>query len=228
MANIIFIASGWGAKYGGINSFNYDLCLALPACLDEENNRIICVTTGDMITREDYKYAENKNLILINVAKPDFNVDIIVEKVNSVLIDGISWWIGHDIKTGFLAADCAHKTNSKCAIIHHMNYSAYYTYITDDATKTDQKQNDQKKLFEKADVIFSVGPKLTKSANDILNEIGKLPTAIQLIPGLADIEPINEVMTQFSAITFGRININKRDIVKQSKLAVAAFADACN
>ena len=27
MATIVFVADGWGSHYGGINSFNYDLCL---------------------------------------------------------------------------------------------------------------------------------------------------------------------------------------------------------
>lgn len=227
MANVIFIADGWGSKYGGINSFNYDLCLNLPSSLDEKENKVICITTGETITDKDNEYAEKNKLILINVAKEDFRTDIFLKRISKFLVGDQIWWIGHDIKTGFLAIDCAQKTKSKCAIIHHMNYDAYYTYAVNNAQKTTEKHNEQIELFKKADIIFSVGPKLTKSANDILRKIGKSPNSIQLIPGIADIEPINETMEQFSAITFGRIDVKQKDIIKQSKLALAAFAAAC-
>lgn len=227
MSTIIFIADGWGSKYGGINSFNYDLCLNLPLNLNCKEHKVICITTGDSLSEKDMDLAHQRNLILINLAKSDFTNSIIKAKTAEYCADTDIWWIGHDIKTGFYAVQCANDTNSKCAIIHHMNYGAYYTYSTNNPIKTDEKQKEQLELLKKADVVFAVGPKLVKSANDILIKLNKKSEAIQLIPGVADIAPIEENLNQFTAIAFGRLNINENDIIKQCKLAVAAFAYTC-
>lgn len=47
---------------------------------------------------------------------------------------------------------------------------------------TDKKVERQFEVFDKADLIFSVGPKLTKSANDIVIKINKDIKIVELIP----------------------------------------------
>ena len=49
MATIVFVADGWGSQYGGINSFNYDLCLNMHSVLNLEEHGVVCVTTGEKI-----------------------------------------------------------------------------------------------------------------------------------------------------------------------------------
>lgn len=226
MTTIIFISDGWGTKFGGINSFNYDLCLNFASNLDCNNHKIVCITTG--VNEDDIILAREKELVLINLSPSDLKPEIIIKKTSIYCANAKVWWIGHDIKTGFLAVECAKSANgNKCAIIHHMNYSAYYTYVVNNPIKAKKKNDEQRKLFKKADLIFAVGPKLTQSANDILLKSDVHKTAIQLIPGIADIIPIEEPLNQFTAITFGRLNMNNKDIIKQCKLAVASFGYSC-
>lgn len=103
---------------------------------------------------------------------------------------------------------------------------AYYPYVSEDPNATDKKVEKQLQVFDKADIIFSVGPKLTKSANDIAKRLGKDKKIVELIPGIASITPIDKTLEQFSAMVFGRVSTDQHDVVKQSMLAVAGFAYA--
>lgn len=226
MATIVFIADGWGSQYGGINSFNYDLCLNMHLALNMEEHSVICVTTGDALNEQTYENAKVKDVILIHFTKDDFVSKKIVKKLNDQnLLQETIWWIGHDIMTGSLAVECAEVTHGKCAIIHHMNYNAYYPYVSEYTSDTNKKVNQQLKVFGKADIIFSVGPKLTKSARDIAIKVGKKIKIVELIPGIADITP-TENLEQFSVMTFGRISADQHDVIKQSMLAIKGFAYA--
>lgn len=226
MATIVFIADGWGSHYGGINSFNHDICLNMYSALNLKEHCVICVTTGEILSDRDYEYAKEKGLLLVNIAKCDFISQKIVQKISEQNVQKPIWWIGHDIMTGFLATECAEISCGKCAVIHHMNYDAYYPYVSECPEDTDEKVQRQMRLFGKADVIFSVGPKLTKSANDILIKINKKLSVVELIPGIADICPIEKNLDQFSTIVFGRVSTGQRDIIKQAMLAVTSFAYA--
>lgn len=227
MATIVFVADGWGSHYGGINSFNYDLCLNMHSVLNSDEHHVICVTTGEVLSEQKFENAKNNGLILVHFAKEDFICEKIVKRLNEAsLLQNTIWWIGHDIMTGFLASRCAVVSNGKCAIIHHMNYEAYYPYVSDSPDDTDKKVEQQLEVFNKADLIFSVGPKLTKSANDIVIKINKDIEIVELIPGIAEITPLEKNLSQFSAMVFGRVSTDQHDVVKQSMLAVMGFAYA--
>lgn len=174
MATIVFIADGWGSQYGGINSLNYDLCLNMHLSLNSEEHCVVCVTTGAPLSNQEYEKAQINELQLVHFAKEDFVCSKIVEKlkIKSMLQEKI-WWVGHDIMTGFLASECAEISHGKCAIIHHMNYEAYYPYVSELPDDTDKKVEKQLQVFDKADIIFSVGPKLTRSASDIAIKLSK-------------------------------------------------------
>ena len=132
MATIVFVADGWGSQYGGINSFNYDLCLNMHSVLNLEEHGVVCVTTGATLSEQDYESAKEKGLLLVHFAKNDFACDKIVKRLNNEhMLQETKWWIGHDIMTGFLASGCAEISDGKCAIIHHMNYEAYYPYVSE-------------------------------------------------------------------------------------------------
>ncbi len=224
MTLLIFIADGWGAKFGGINSFNYDLCLAIPEVLDD-NYKAVCITKE--ATHNEITFAKGKGLEIIVTGNIDFDSDtIIIEEINKRYEAFEKWWIGHDIKTGFRAIECAKRTGGKSVIIHHMNYGSYYIHMSGDAEKTEAKQNQQEQLLFEADKVFSVGPKLKKSAEDLIKikDENSKKTVTELIPGLAAINPIKGQLNKFTAITFGRLS-DETNVIKQVKLAVAAFSD---
>lgn len=77
-----------------------------------------------------------------------------------------------------------------------------------------------------ADLVFAVGPKLKKSAEDKLISLDS-SKVIEVIPGLEQIEPCTKPPNKFSAMVFGRLG-KEDDIIKQPSAVVAAFADAHN
>jgi hypothetical protein len=61
----------------------------------------------------------------------------------------------------------------------------------------------------------------------MLEPLGKCGSARMVVPGLAQIEPRREIFEPFQAITFGRLS-RETDRIKQVRLAIASFADACS
>lgn len=230
MDTVIVIADGWGSKFGGINSFNYSLCKAMGKKYGSQLN-IICVvpnTSSKVCSKEKSKH----NLKLISLQSVDFNdEDIIIEEIKksiSIIKNDRIIWVGHDIKTGFLALKCCEKVKeSKCAIIHHMSYKEYYTMLNNNPDEVEEKRKQQRKLLNQVDYVIANGPKLMNSALDLLenNEINTL----EVIAGLAGIEPKEHKSNTIDVITFGRIEneTNGKEcnsIIKQTNLAVASWA----
>jgi len=222
--SIIFIATAWGVKHGGINSFNYDLVISLASIISSSLMKIICIVP--IASEAEYKEAEDKGVLLKCLNSKFSNTTDLTEEIVPEIVKKISgykptWWIGHDLKTGPVALKAKQVSGGKCAIIHHMDYESYLPYYDDYPSDliSSQRQN-----LSKADIVFAVGPKLARSATDKLrSEINK--KVIELIPGLAPIEGLQE-QNRFSAIIFGRLD-PKQDRLKQAKLAVVGFGRAC-
>ena len=80
---IVFIATSWGTRYGGINSFNYDLCVAL-AKLKELDLSIICIVNEG--TASDIQDAHRLGVALIPSPlqnDPKLDIDAISERLQS-------------------------------------------------------------------------------------------------------------------------------------------------
>jgi glycosyltransferase involved in cell wall biosynthesis len=215
---IIFIATGWGSKHGGINSFNYDLCLSLSNFL-EGYFQVICVVQ-DLEFDISHFSTIPKNLKLVKSYENE-ETGRIIRNIKDETRGRPSIWIGHDVKTGSIAIECAKQTNSKSVVIHHMSYLSYSTFQSGNAEKTAQKIELQKSVLSSSDYVLAVGPTLHTSAKSLLQRAGKsTENCFEIIPGLAKINPVTvPVMPQ--AVTYGRLD---DDIVKQGKVAIGAFA----
>lgn len=222
---IVSLASSWGPQNGGINALNTDLCISLAKGI-VDNIFVCCIVLTAQ--KEQIRNALENNVHLLNLDidgdQSEFHVHHAHQAVSILTTSGfneILWWIGHDVKTGFAALKCRELfKNSKCAILHHMDYSAYKAM---EPGNTEPKIRAQRQVLSVADIVFAVGPKLAKSARDKVAHKASLPV-VELIPGLASIEGL-PTPARFSAVTFGRLNPHT-DRVKQARLAVAAFASA--
>ncbi|MCP4701398.1 MAG: glycosyltransferase [Gammaproteobacteria bacterium] len=222
---IVFLATAWGPKHGGINSFNRDLCVALAKILPD-NYQIVCVVKESVQDDIDDS-AKNKVLLIPLDATETKSFEKnrayeVASKIDQCQSGKVSWWIGHDVITGFAALGCRDVSKSgKCAVIHHMNYQAYSSYKGSDTRKKIEEQTD---VLSRADLVFAVGPKLATSAREKTRAANV--RTVELIPGLADIKGL-PMPSLFSAITLGRLDL-ENDRVKQPRLAVAAFGAALN
>jgi hypothetical protein len=73
-------------------------------------------------------------------------------------------------------------------LIHHMSYIDYDSFKHGEGRVANDRRNDQRALFSRADHAFGVGPLLRDRLADLLGR-SSADTSM-LIPGLADIEPL--------------------------------------
>lgn len=221
---VVFVATAWGPSEGGVNSLNLDITCALAK---RTSAAVVCAVTkaspGDVVD------AARNRVQLIEVGAPvNDSSDVILESVLRTLksrgVDSADWVFGHDVITGPLAAKASKILGAKLGVFHHMNYGAY-KLLQHPPDSVLERSGAQAALLEKADLIVAVGPKLRKSAATLAPT--KTGQILQLVPGLAAIEPLRSPPELFSGVTFGRLE-RDADKVKQSALAIAGFARAAS
>lgn len=222
MIGIVLISTSWGRNMGGINSINYGLTKAL-GLQNESNIDIYCIVTDNIPDAEMIEEAKNKyNVKLLGLKNPCTSINLVK------IINGFdhTFFVGHDVITGDITLSLRKKfNNSTSVIINHMDYSSYY-YLRDNNPKNiEQKEKKQFEIISKADIIFSIGPLLKKSAEDIIrNSNDNSKPVYMLIPGLEEIKPNNTIPNKHNIIIFGRIE-DKNNKLKQYNLALDAIGE---
>jgi glycosyltransferase involved in cell wall biosynthesis len=230
---VVFLATAWGPKHGGINAFNMDFACALGRIL--ENGRVACVVLD--ATDADVRSASAASVELLQVSPSRYHSAFEASRAFDVLtrlreagadFAANTWWVGHDAHTGELANAMRKVSNvGKSVVFHHMSYEDYQGFMHSDAQKAQRKADLQREIFSSADRTFAVGPLLLESLKRMLEPSGKYGSARMVVPGLAQIRPCRGSLEPFRAITFGRMS-RETDRIKQVRLAIASFADACS
>lgn len=217
---IVLLSTAWGPRHGGINAFNFDLCKALAAQLDQCRPVVCIVPKASDGEKQDAKAAKVQ---LIETGHAQFDSGDVVKALREAGYSSASWWIGHDVVTGPITLKVAALADTgQTALIHHMSYLSYTAYKHAKGAEAAARHEEQKHLFNKADRTFAVGPVLRDSLRDILSE--DKPAPKMLIPGLPDIK-VRQPARVFSAMVFGRMD-QADDRIKQGRLAVAGFTAA--
>jgi glycosyltransferase involved in cell wall biosynthesis/energy-coupling factor transporter ATP-binding protein EcfA2 len=229
---VVFLATAWGPTYGGINAFNTDFARALSQIL---SGRVACVVLS--ASDADIRSASAAGVTLLQVGQSRSHSDFDASRAHDVLMAlrnaGVhpaagTWWVGHDAHTGELANEMPKASEAgKSVVIHHMSYEDYKPFMHGDAEDARRKADYQEEILRAADRAFAVGPLLLASLKEKLEPSGKYDSARMIVPGLAEIQPRHESFDVFQAITFGRLQ-RETDRIKQVRLAIAAFADACS
>jgi glycosyltransferase involved in cell wall biosynthesis len=226
---IVTLATAWGPKFGGINSFNTEIVKSL-GILPTRDFDLICVVPGP-VPRE-----------LIDECQRRYGVDLIPTGGNDTAAEVICLlgamtqperflWIGHDDKTGPLALELKHlATGSRAVLINHMAHGAYQSIKQGQTRNAAEKQQAQLAMFRVSDLCFAVGPMLRSHLQDLLGSEAKPPPVEMLLPGLAD--PSEHGITirdthpdNYVAFVAGRLD-NEDDRVKQGRLALRGFGNA--
>lgn len=237
---VIFIANAWGSVFGGINSYNYDLCQAVAKKRQDKTKRTICLLLTAVNDKIKNQIKESCGLELFSVQDEDVEDYESIEKLPESLSELFKLlrltkrdkiiWVGHDIKTGFHAIACKNIYGGKCIVIHHMNYKEYYYLATKDSESRNKKIELQEKVILNADCVCAVGPMLKTSAEDILiqsdeNADGSSTKVYEISPGLLECIPIKKSLKVHQLIFFGRLD-EKNRYIKQPELAISAFANS--
>jgi len=226
--SVVFITDRWGYTRGGINVFNAEICSAMAEVLKGDSVRVLCAVQAASNEERVHAAARGVELIVLDESGAEeqmarHRAHELIAHTTKVSGGHVEWWIGHDVVSGALARGAADLVpGSRCAIFHHMNYEAYKG-LSGASTRTRQKIEEQRQVLTSADVVFAVGPKLARSAEEKTSSRPNVKV-VEVIPGLSNVQGLPHP-TSFSAITFGRLTPDT-DLIKQASLAVAAFASA--
>jgi glycosyltransferase involved in cell wall biosynthesis len=233
MKNILIaLATAWGPRFGGINAFNSELVKSLGIQPDRDFE-VFCIVP--QTTENEIKTAENSyhvRIIGLGYTVAAFG-DSVVEDIQNKLVEydfGRINWLGHDDKTGPLALQLRDTLGGRAALIHHMAHGAYQGYKKGDSRSADDKEEEQRRMFFKADICLAVGPLLTKKLEDLLSTEKNPPPVTMLVPGLDDpaehgVHCPETPPNYFSGFAAGRLS-PEDDRIKQGRLALHGFAEA--
>ena len=227
MLSLLLLATAWGSKHGGINAFNMDFACGLAAHLGERG-QIFCAAFRPSL--EECKDAKKGDVILVPIDRPVESSEFDRSWAHEVwqkLQDKhpgqrIDWWVGHDVTTGWAAAEGPIVAeHGRSALIMHMNYADYQSYKGGIGQRAVEKERQQRELFKKADRHFANGPLLRDALQEIVDS-----DVTMLVPGFADV-PVQPSSQRLTLVTFGRMD-RESDRIKQGGLAVAGLGSAIN
>ena len=210
--NLIAFATAWGAKYGGLNAFNYDLLIAVAAA-HWSWLRVVCIVAE--CTDNDVRLARDQFQVeLVNLGLTAGSIDkeraalawTKLQATGPAEATGNTVWLGHDRITGAVAIQMAKTHGGRSSLIHHMSYAHYESFAEDSATSK-AKEIEQRQLFSDASICLAVGPLLRSAAANMLDR--KSEDIPMLIPGLAEITPRKHHST-FIAFVSGRLDASAK------------------
>ena len=215
MPFVIFVATAWGPRFGGINSFNYSVAQAVA---ESGRARVVCVVSiGD---EQDIQAASTHNIeLLVRGFEPVDELIAALRRRLGHLSGQLVHWVGHDVHTGSIANSCAKLMGGVSSVVHHMDCSSY-SGIKHGSKAADSKVRQQSEILQAADHLFAVGPLLTLSGHLLT---GKKP--IELIPGLPEVVSSDREEGPFKVMIVGRLGRDD-DAIKQVRLGVKAVAAA--
>lgn len=227
MHTVIAFATGWGSKYGGINSFNTDFLSAFGVAY-HSNVQVVCIVPEATVEQVEDARITHVRLVPLPFSPQDktlseshaFAAIAELARLGVSFIQEETFWLGHDRITGAAANAAAKAAGGRSALIHHMSYDHYESFAENSAAAYEKAQM-QKALFRNADVVLAVGPLLRDALSDLLSESKPV---YMLIPGLAEIETRGAPKT-FSVFMSGRLSDDAARI-KQGHLGIAAFSQA--
>lgn len=208
----------WGAHFGGINTFNVDLCTALA-----ETVPVWCIVL--IATDDEREAARRVSLLSLTSEANELDVAMADRALALLLAVGAKprWFIGHDTISGAIAITAARKVNARCAVFHHMAHGIYKSIEGYSPEQVAKKRAYQRDILRRADQVFAVGPSLLKSASDHLAGSDR-PAPVEIIPGLALRDQL-PTPHAFRALVSGRLE-DKSSFTKQLDLSVASFGQA--
>jgi glycosyltransferase involved in cell wall biosynthesis len=207
---LVTVATAWGPAEGGVNSFNYDLTIALSRCAMQ---RVACLVPS--ASPEEVQDATGNRVTLL--IRPElFKSGESVGDLRSIVGESVCW-IGHDIHTGDLAYSLCAALGGTVSVIMHQSYSDYET-VKHPTRGHSEKEGKQRTLFKKAHHVFAVGPLLFERLSDLRKD------AIELIPGIYDVKP-DIPRNNLIAVVVGRLD-PENSLMKGTVLACEAIAEA--
>jgi glycosyltransferase involved in cell wall biosynthesis len=232
---ILVVATGWGPKFGGINSFNRDFCLALGKKVFDEklNYDVVCMVMCGVSDKEGRDAHESHvKLLGLNLEGANAFLDgaasglMITNRLEEVGYpsESVKHVVLHDLSTGGLMTVKRHLfLEAKWTAFHHMHYKEYEQLKgVDKNLGRIAKTIKQNELFKNADYVFAVGPLLSSLLERELVGKGHEVGVTQCIPGLKVRQLEHNPGVTINALTYGRLD-HFHDSIKLASLAMDAW-----
>lgn len=163
---IVFLATAWGPKKGGIYSFYADLAAATARAVISRSLEVVCVVGGTTAER-DLAGAASQGVTVVDASIPgrdSWLVDDSQHILDALGRAGLSgdalWWVGHDRVTGEVAIKLASSVGERSALIHHASYRDYGSSKHGLSAPSIKKQDHQHRMSSACDRLLAVGPLL--------------------------------------------------------------------
>jgi tetratricopeptide (TPR) repeat protein len=234
---LVILATAWVPKFGGINAFNEELTRSLGVKADRAYE-LICVVprATEIEVAEAAGSCHVRLLVLGDVTKDgELPAELAAHALGALNLSAHQQsravWVGHDDKSGPLAIALRNVcVGSKAVLIHHMAFGAYQDFKKLDHSDANAKTESQGRLFEQADLCLAVGPLLQGQLKGQLANTPGAPAVEMLVPGLAEPDPDQILLTDvspddFTAFLGGRLGSDDERI-KQTLLGVRGFGHA--
>lgn len=222
---VVFLATRWGSELGGLNEFNTGLALGMAEVLPR-GSRCICYV--DQLSENPTPPTKNVEVLVC----PD-DISILVNDIKKICedpkLDSLHGLliVGHDIKTGPKAVNCAVALQAlpligpvASAVVSHMDYVQYGHRKGHALSESFSRMKQQEMVLASADYAFAVGPLLQASFQSARN-LGKSPIK-HLIPGTPEIQIQHNSRSAMWFFISGRLNVAD-DQIKNSALVLEAL-----
>lgn len=214
---VVLVATHWGVRHGGVNSFNYDFAAALAKCT---RHTVACVVPSATLAEQEDASRQGVALFPASSTNEVFEEASLTVLARRPEFSSARLWIGHDLITGPAALlMCSRSEHGRTAVLMHQSYQAYAT-VKHLAAFASPKVQEQRQLFQKADLAFAVGPLLRKRLDDLAPN----QQARMLIPGLAE-RAHNRAKSHIHATLVGRLSKDNL-LLKGTALGAHALAHA--
>jgi len=222
VVTVAVLATAWGPKFGGINSFNAEFCRSLRKKVGASYEIICIIPNSSSITE---KTADIEIFAVRDDENDDFDESDVPKIVGRLRHAKDLIIVGHDVKTGKISNSIGDLLDAKAKIIFcHMAYDNYYPLVSD-TFKSQMKIEDQQNIFRSANYVLGVGPKLTEYVQDCVRATGGDVRISEYRPPLLDEQPVAGHRNTPKITFIGRIEADK-DIIKQSRSTIIAIGNA--
>ncbi|MGE4536631.1 MAG: glycosyltransferase [Desulfovibrio sp.] len=206
---VLAVATEWNSRHGGLSTFNRELCKALA----RTGARVACLVMESDAQEETQAASAGVTLIKakkVQGRQPDLALPLNISDLPEGFAPTII--IGHDRTTGSQAL--YHKTNyypsARFALFIHTAPEEIELHksgrTSGSITKRgEERSKEQLDIAEQADVVFAVGPRLTKEFKSNLRGIKNSPPLHEFLPGMGELqEPPSEEHQQIHCLLMGR------------------------
>lgn len=167
---VIFVMNRWDSSKGGIQTVNRELLLALARIRPD----LECIAVVSFADKAEVEQAFNSNVTLIHGAEPDkWETVLLSEQIRAIDPCSVIAIVGHSSFSGRQATLLRDSYFKQACTVQFIHMDPMRTEGVKESKKNgyvaarEEKQKVELEFAKSADIVFCVGPRLTRVTRDI-------------------------------------------------------------